>query len=49
MSHLGRPKDGPNEKDSLKHVVPHLADLLGQQVQFADDCIGADAVEKSQN
>src|SRR5947199_172948 len=40
MSHLGRPKDGPNEKDSLKHVVAHLSDLLGQQVQFADDCIG---------
>lgn len=48
MSHLGRPKDGPNEKDSLKHVVSHLSDLLGQQVQFADDCIGADALEKSQ-
>jgi phosphoglycerate kinase len=49
MSHLGRPKDGPNEKDSLKHIVPHLSDLLGQQVQFADDCIGDDAVTKAQN
>jgi phosphoglycerate kinase len=47
MSHLGRPKDGPTEKYSLKHVVPHLADLLGQQVQFADDCIGEDAIQKS--
>jgi len=47
MSHLGRPKDGPTEKYSLKHVVPHLSDLLGQQVQFADDCIGAQAVEKA--
>ncbi len=47
MSHLGRPKDGPNEKDSLKHVVKHLSDLLGQQVQFADDCIGPDAVAKA--
>lgn len=47
MSHLGRPKDGPTEKYSLKHVVPHLADLLGQQVEFADDCIGEDAIQKS--
>jgi phosphoglycerate kinase len=48
MSHLGRPKNGPTEEFSLKHVVGHLSDLLGQQVQFADDCIGAGALEKSQ-
>ncbi|MDB5089714.1 MAG: phosphoglycerate kinase [Mucilaginibacter sp.] len=47
MSHLGRPKGGPEEKYSLKHIVSHLADLLGQQVEFADDCIGADALAKS--
>src|SRR6201996_2509730 len=47
MSHLGRPKGGPEEKYSLKNVVPHLSDLLGQQVQFADDCIGAAATEKA--
>lgn len=47
MSHLGRPKGGPEEKYSLKHLVPHLSDLLGQQVQFADDCIGAAAAEKA--
>jgi phosphoglycerate kinase len=47
MSHLGRPKDGPNEKDSLKHVIPYLSDLLGQQVEFANDCIGEEAVEKA--
>src|SRR5246127_4972327 len=47
MSHLGRPKDGPTEKYSLKHLVPHLSDLLGQQVEFADDCIGPEAVEKA--
>ncbi|RYE18027.1 MAG: phosphoglycerate kinase, partial [Sphingobacteriales bacterium] len=46
MSHLGRPKDGPTEKYSLKHVVKHLSDLLGQEVEFADDCIGEDAVKK---
>ncbi|MBD1392478.1 phosphoglycerate kinase [Mucilaginibacter glaciei] len=47
MSHLGRPKDGPTDKYSLKHVVKHLSDLLGQQVEFADDCIGEQALEKS--
>jgi phosphoglycerate kinase len=47
MSHLGRPKNGPNEKDSLKHVIPALSDLLGQQVEFADDCIGEQAAEKA--
>lgn len=49
MSHLGRPKDGPEEKFSLKHLVPHLADLLGQHVEFADDCIGKEAVEKAKD
>src|SRR5476651_814060 len=47
MSHLGRPKGGPEEKYSLKHLVPHLSDLLGQQVEFADDCIGKEAVTKA--
>lgn len=47
MSHLGRPKDGPNEKDSLKHVIKHLSDLLGREVQFANDCIGEEAVTKA--
>lgn len=48
MSHLGRPKDGPTEKYSLKHVVKHLSDLLGQPVDFANDCIGDEAINKSQ-
>jgi phosphoglycerate kinase len=47
MSHLGRPKDGPTDKYSLKHIVPHLSDLLGQQVEFANDCIGEEAVTKA--
>jgi len=47
MSHLGRPKDGPTDKYSLKHVVKHLSDLLGQQVDFANDCIGEEAITKS--
>jgi phosphoglycerate kinase len=46
MSHLGRPKDGPTEKYSLKHLVYHLVKLLdGATVKFADDCIGASATE----
>ena len=47
MSHLGRPKGGPEEKYSLKHLIPHLSDLLGQRVEFADDCIGKEAVDKA--
>ncbi|MDF1573264.1 MAG: phosphoglycerate kinase [Bacteroidales bacterium] len=48
MSHLGRPKGEPQEKFSLKHVVPALSDHLGVEVQFADDCIGDEAREKSE-
>ena len=47
MSHLGRPKDGPAEKYSLKHLVRHLAILLNRDVQFADDCIGESAISKA--
>ncbi|HYV55178.1 MAG TPA: phosphoglycerate kinase, partial [Chitinophagaceae bacterium] len=44
MSHLGRPKDGPSEKYSLKHLVPHLRKLLnGIPVLFATDCVGSEA------
>ena len=44
MSHLGRPKGGPEDKYSLKHIVKHLSDLLGgTTVFFADDCIGTQA------
>jgi len=46
MSHFGRPKDGPTEKYSLKHLVYHLVNLLdGATVKFANDCIGASATE----
>src|SRR5690606_33478757 len=47
MSHLGRPKDGPVDKYSLKHIVNHLSSELGVEVQFADDCIGDQAMAKS--
>ena len=44
MSHLGRPKEGPTDKYSLKHLINHLSELLGgATVLFADDCIGEKA------
>jgi phosphoglycerate kinase len=43
MSHLGRPKDGPTEKYSLNHLVPHLRKLLRTPIIFAEDCIGSPA------
>jgi phosphoglycerate kinase len=43
MSHLGRPKDGPSQKYSLKHLVAHLSSLLKTPVLFAEDCIGDSA------
>jgi phosphoglycerate kinase len=45
MSHLGRPKEGPTEKYSLKHLLPYLKAILGVPVKFADDCIGDQAVQ----
>ena len=49
MSHLGRPKTGPEEKYSLQHLVPHLEKLTNATVTFSDDCISDDAVSTSQN
>lgn len=46
-SHLGRPKGTRNEKDSLKAVRDKLAELLGTDVQWVDDCIGAEAEAKA--
>jgi phosphoglycerate kinase len=42
MSHFGRPKDGPNPKYSMCHLVSHLAELLGREVKMAPDCVGAE-------
>ncbi|MBV9960856.1 MAG: phosphoglycerate kinase [Parafilimonas sp.] len=48
MSHLGRPKEGPEDKYSLKHLINHLSELLdGKEILFADDCIGNDAEQKA--
>lgn len=40
MSHLGRPKEGPDPRFSLKPCADHLSKLLGKPVKFAGDCIG---------
>ena len=47
MSHLGRPKDGPEAKYSLKHTITTVEKLLDRKVQFANDCIGEEAKVKS--
>ena len=47
MSHLGRPKKGPEDKFSLRHLVKYLSEILGADVQFANDCIGNEAIEKA--
>ena len=49
MSHLGRPKNGPENKFSLSHIVPHLSKVLGVDVAFADDCMGESAATKAAN
>jgi phosphoglycerate kinase len=43
MSHLGRPKEGPTDKYSLRHLIPDLKTKLGVDVKFAPDCIGEEA------
>ncbi len=43
MSHLGRPDGVPQDKYSLKHVLPALQKLLGVPVKFAEDCAGVSA------
>jgi phosphoglycerate kinase len=47
MSHLGRPKNGPEDKFSLKHIVGELSKQLDTSVLFADDCIGEQAIRLS--
>lgn len=47
MSHLGRPKDGPEEKYSLKHTIKKTEELLGVPVKFASDCISEEAFKLS--
>jgi phosphoglycerate kinase len=49
MSHLGRPKEGFEDKFSLKHIVARISELVGHSVSFAEDCIGQKAFEMTAN
>jgi len=48
MSHLGRPKNGPEDKYSLQHIVSKVSENLGCAVKFAGDCIGDEALAMAQ-
>lgn len=48
MSHLGRPK-GAEEKYSLKHILKTASEILGVQVQFAENCVGEPAQTAAKN
>jgi len=47
MSHLGRPKNGPEERFSLRHIVSSLEALAKRDVIFSNDCISKKSFEKS--
>ena len=47
MSHLGRPKNGPEDKFSMRHIVGKLEEVFGKKVGFAENCIGEDAFAQS--
>lgn len=49
MSHLGRPKEGFEDKFSLKHIVGKIQEILHKDVQFASDCISEEAFNMSAN
>ncbi|MEN9700435.1 MAG: hypothetical protein RLZZ301_1633 [Bacteroidota bacterium] len=48
LSHFGRPKNGPEAAFSLVQIQAKVSELIGKPVQFAPDCIGFEAFEKSQ-
>ena len=45
-THFGRPKKATDDL-SLKHILPRISELLGVEVQFANDCVGEDAAVKA--
>lgn len=49
MSHLGRPKNGPEDKFSLKHILSKLSENLNREVKFVSDCISQEAFEASKS
>lgn len=49
MSHLGRPKEGPEDKFSLRHIIPTIEGFLGKPLKFAPDCLGEEAKRLAAN
>ncbi len=49
MSHLGRPKNGFEERFSLKHIVKHLSSLLQSSVHFSNNCVGENTASNIKN
>lgn len=49
MSHLGRPKEGPDYKFSLKHIVAEVSEQLGLDIFFVDDCVSEESFIKSES
>ena len=49
MSHLGRPKGGPEDKFSLKHIQQEVSKVLGKPVAFAGNCVGEEAKHAVEN
>ncbi len=47
LSHFGRPKNGPEDKFSLKHIIKIVEKNIGKSIQFAPDCFGEDALNHS--
>jgi phosphoglycerate kinase len=43
MSHLGRPKGGPEDKFSLRHIQQEVSNVLGKPVAFSGNCVGEEA------
>lgn len=49
MTHLGRPKNGPEEAFSVKHIVKRIEELCESKVSFSNSCVGQEAVNASAN
>jgi phosphoglycerate kinase len=49
MTHLGRPKNGPEEAFSVKHIVKRIEELCESKVSFSNSCVGQEAENASTN
>ena len=49
MTHLGRPKNGPEEAFSVKHIVKRIEELCESKVSFLNSCVGQEAENASAN